>query len=151
MKIIFSNKKAYFNFDVLEKVEAGIILLGWEVKSLKEGRIDVSSAYIREKDNELFLIGSRVPNWKSAQQSNFKLEDRDRKLLIHKKELIKLVTSAKQAGITMVPLEGYTNDKGIIKITIALVKGKKKFDKRAKLKEKDLKRRIDLDRKKYNI
>lgn len=151
MKQIFSNKKAYFNFDVLDKVESGIILYGWEVKSLKNGRIDVSSAYIKEKNGELFLIGSKIPNWKSAQNSNYKLEDRDRKLLAHKKEIVKLVTSAKQSGVTMVPLDGYINDSGIIKITVALVRGKKKFDKRAKIKERDLKRRIDSDRKKYNI
>jgi SsrA-binding protein len=151
MKSINNNKKAYFNFEILEKVEAGIVLEGWEVKSIKSGAINLASAYIKEKEGSLYLTNSRIPLWKSSFVKNTKLEDRDRKLLMHKKEAKNLANKAKIAGNTIVPLEVYINDSGLIKILIALVKGKKKFDKRAKLKNEDLKRRIELERKQHNF
>jgi SsrA-binding protein len=151
MKILTSNKKAYFNFDILDKLEAGIILEGWEVKSIKQGRMSLDSSYIKEEKGGFFLINSKVPKYKFSDASVNMVEDRQRKLLLNKREIISLNSQSKQEGATIVPLEIIQNDKGLIKVIVALVKGRKKFDKRNVLKEKDMKRRIDTERKKYNV
>jgi len=152
MKVLASNKKAYFNFDILESVEAGIILNGWEVKSAKAGRINLSGAYIKIKNDALFLINANIAAYKfSASPISENEQLRERKLLLHRKQILALNTSLKQSGTTLVPLEIVQNNRGLVKVVVALVRGRKKYDKRAKLKEQDLKIRIDSDRKRYNI
>ncbi len=151
MKVLASNKKAYFNFDILDQVEAGILLEGWEVKSIKSGRISLDGAYVKEKNGEFYILQSNVPKYKFSTNGAVMDEHRDRKLLMHKKQIVNLHSKSKQEGATIVPLEVIQNDKGLVKVTVALVKGRKSFDKRAKLKERDQKRRIEQDRKKYNI
>jgi SsrA-binding protein len=151
MKIIASNKKAYFNFEIIEVFEAGIILEGWEVKSVKANKIDIGSAYIKERAGELFLVNSNIPTWKYGFEKEKNTQQRDRKLLLHKNQIRKIVSSLKEKGVTIVPLEVYQSDSGLIKVTVALARGKKKYDKRSKLKEKDLKRRVEIERKKYNF
>lgn len=151
MKTLIDNKKAYFNFEVLDKYEAGIILEGWEVKSLKSGRGSISGSYIKIKSNEIFLIGATIAALSTSISKSADEEKRDRKILLHKNQIAKILLEIKKSGITAVPLEIYSNEKGIIKIVVGLVKGKKKFDKRNKLKEEDIKRRLDQDRKKYNF
>lgn len=154
MKVLASNRKAYFNFEVLDKFEAGIMLYGWEVKSIKAGRISLNGAYIKFKNLEAFLSGVSITKLQTStilSSGALKNTDSDKKLLLNKKEIVKISTLAKMKGSTVVPLEIYQNDRGIIKVEIALVKGKKLFDKRQKLKEMDEKRRIDADRKRYNV
>jgi len=151
MKVLASNKKAYFDFDVLDTVTAGINLLGWEVKSVKAGKISLAGAYIKNINNEMFLEGANIPMWKFASSSSKVDEKRRRKLLLTKRQIIVLAASAKQPGITIVPLEVIEDDRGLVKLNVALVKGRKKFDKRNVIKEKDIKRGIERDRKKYNI
>lgn len=151
MKVLASNKKAYFDFDILESVIAGISLYGWEVKSVKAGRISLNGAYIKIHLNEFFLDGAVVPSLKYSPKVSKVEESRQRKLLLTKRQIALLTASAKAAGNTIVPLEVLENEKGLVKVNIALVKGRKKFDKRQKLKEKDVKKQIDFERKKYNI
>lgn len=151
MKILASNRKAYFNFDILDKFEAGIILYGWEVKSIKAGRISLNGAYIKFKNGEAFLSGATITRLKTAGPESLSENNPEKKLLLNKKELQKINSDSKAKGSTVVPLEIYQNDKGMIKVEIALVKGRKIFDKRQKLKELDQKRSIDADRKRYNI
>jgi|SRR5690606_11727026 len=151
MRILANNKKAYFDFEILDKIEAGILLKGWEVKSVKAGWINLSGAYIKEKGGELFLTNTRIPKWKTANYVSKDEESIDRKLLLKKNEIRNLKLKANQNRSTIVPLEVYENDKGLVKVLIGLAKGKKKYDKRQKLKEKDIKRRIEMDRKEYNF
>lgn len=151
MKILINNKKAYFDYEVLDKVEAGIALKGWEVKSLKAGHGNISSAYVREKAGEMYLVEMGIPVWKTANYVSNASENSDRKLLLKKNEIRNLSNKAKQDRLTIVPLEIIQNDKGLVKVIIGLVKGKRKFDKRQKIKERDLERRINQDRRDYNF
>src|SRR5579871_4665069 len=145
MKVLASNKKAYFNFDILESFEAGIVLVGWEVKSIKQGRISLEGAYLKIRKGELFLVNSRVARYKMGVAVTEKEQNRERKLLMHRKQILGLEQKLKQSGTTMVPLEvGLKN--GLIKVTVALVKGRKRYDKRAKLKEREIERKINADR-----
>lgn len=151
MKVLASNKKAYFDFDILENVVAGISLYGWEVKSIKANRISLNGAYIKVSSNELFLDGASITPLKFSPAVSRNEESRQRKLLMTKKQIALLNASAKQPGNTIVPLEVIENEKGLIKVNVALVRGRKKFDKRQKLKEKDVQKQINFERKKYNI
>lgn len=151
MKILASNKKAYFDFDVLDTVMAGVSLLGWEVKSAKAGRVNLSGSYIKFTNGEFFLEGVEISPLKYAKINSHEVGKRQRKLLLTKKQISLFSAKAKQAGNTIVPLEVIEGDNSLVKVNLALVKGRKKFDKRQKLKEKDLTRRLNLDRKKYNL
>jgi SsrA-binding protein len=151
MKILYDNRRAYADYVILDKLEAGIVLVGWEVKSIKAGSLSLTGAYIKEINNELVLIGSHIPIWKHTNKTGKEDEYRTRKLLVHKKQLNKLVDASKVNGITLIPLQVIQNDSGLIKVIIATARGKKKFDKRQTLKENDMKRRLDSDRKKYGF
>lgn len=153
MKIVASNKKAYFNFEILKKFETGIVLKGWQVKSIKSGAISLAGAYVKEQLGEFFLVGALVTKLRTAYSSLLGL-DKDTygmKLLLKRSEIILIRSRIKEKGLTCVPLELYINNSGLIKLTIALVRGKKKYDKRESLKQRDLKNRIDQERKKYNF
>ena len=151
MRTLIDNKKAYFDFEVLDKYEAGIVLQGWEVKSFKTGKGSVNGSFIKIFGDEAFLVNSIVPNWKSGEKHTPEQERRQRKLLLQKNQIKRINSELKQKGITAVPLEVIENDGKLVKVIIGLVRGKKKFDKRQKLKEKDLQRRLDQDRKRYNF
>ncbi len=151
MKVLASNKKAYFDFDILENIVAGISLVGWEVKSIKAGKISLNGAYIKVLNGEMYLENAVVPSLKYTPNVSQHQESRKRKLLLTKRQISVLTANAKQPGNTIVPLEVVENDSGLIKVNVALVKGRKKFDKREKLKEKDIQKRINFERKKYNI
>ena len=151
MQIIINNKKAFFDYEILEKVEAGIVLMGWEVKSLKAGHANISSAYVKERNGELYLFSTRIPMWKTSANVEKGQEERERKLLLKKREIINITAKSKQDRLTIVPLEIIKNDRGVIKVIIALVKGKRKYDKRQKIKERELSRRIENDRKTFNL
>lgn len=143
MKIITENKKAYYNYEILETYEAGIVLSGPEVKSVKKGNINLTGGYVTlDKDNVFWLTNVIIAPYPPAKgvQENYQ-PDQPRKLLLKKKEISSLIGKLKTKGLTMVPLKVY-NKHGFIKIEIALVKGKKKIDKREIIKKRELERKI---------
>ena len=136
MKII--NRRAFHNYHLLEKIEAGIELTGPEVKSIKKGRIKLEQAFVQIKNNQVFLINAHVSSYEFADQRDYD-PVRERRLLLQKKQIISLETKKRQKRLTLIPISFYT--KGTwIKLEIALAKGKKKFEKKAKIKKRDLNR-----------
>lgn len=136
MEIIAENRKVRFEYFILEELEAGIMLLGSEVKSLRERKANISDAYVIEKNNEMWLYNMHIAEYKAATRKNHKPK-RERKLLLHRKEINKMIGKIKITGITVVPILIYFNSNGIAKTRIAIVKGKKLYDKRATIKERE--------------
>ncbi len=141
MKIIAKNKKAGYKYQILEKYRAGIVLTGQEVKSVKMGRISLQGSFVVIKGGEVFLIGAKIPPYQPKNAPIDYDPQQNRKLLLKKEEIKKIIGKAGQKGLTMVPTMVYT-DQGKIKIEFAVVKGKKKFDKREKIKKREIERRI---------
>jgi len=141
MNIITENRKAYYNYQILEKFEAGISLIGQEVKSIKSGKIGLAGSYVVLKREEAFLIGANVPPYQPKNAPADYLPERSRKLLLKKSEIKYLIGKAKEKGLTLVPLMVYTQ-KGKIKIEFGLAKGKRKVDKREVIKKRDTEREI---------
>lgn len=140
MQILANNKKAYFDYFIEEEYEAGLELKGTEVKSIKMTKVSIKESFIRIIKNEPFIMGMFVTNYSFGNINNVN-ETRVRKLLLHKKEIKKLEEKAKLLGYTIVPLSVY-NKNGIIKVKIALARGKKNYDKRESIKKRDLSREI---------
>ena len=136
MKIIASNKKANHDYEIFHKFDAGLVLTGSEVKSLRVNSPSIKEAYVEEKKGELWLCNCNIKKYHS---SSDKVNNpiRQRKLLISKKELNKLLGSIKREGFSIIPLSMYFNDKGLVKLNIGLGRGKKKYDKRQSQKLKD--------------
>ncbi len=149
MSVLARNKKAYFDYEILKKFEAGIILIGQEVKSIKKGSISLKGSYVVPKENELFLIGCHVPPYQPKNIQNYNPE-RSRKLLLKKKEISYLIFKSQEKTLTLIPLQVYTV-KGFIKIEIAVGRGKKKYDKREALKKKDIDKKIKKSLKEEKI
>ena len=137
---IIKNKKAYFDYFIEEEYEAGLELKGTEVKSIKMTKVNIKESFIRIIKNEPFIMGMFVTNYSFGNINNVN-ETRVRKLLLHKKEIKKLEEKSKLLGYTIVPLSVY-NKNGIIKVKIALARGKKNYDKRESIKKRDLSREI---------
>jgi len=133
------NRKARHNYEIMETLEAGIILAGTEVKSLREGRATIAEAYAAEEDGELFLVNAHIPEYASANRFNH-APKRPRKLLLKKKELEKILINIKKQGLTIIPLSLYFNIRGIAKVELALARGKTNIDKRQNTKDRDWKR-----------
>lgn len=132
------NKKAYHNYFIEEEYEAGIELLGTEIKSVRKGSIDISDAYVRIKDNEAYIINMFIERYEGGSIFNHE-PNRERKLLLHKKEIKKIYEKVKKEGFTLIPLKVYIkNEKA--KILIGICKGKKLYDKRESIKIRDLER-----------
>ena len=145
MKPITKNKKAYFEYSILEKHTAGIKLQGSEVKSIKAGKVSIAEAYCFISGGEMFIKGMNITQYKEG-GTHFNHEPvRDRKLLLKKKEIIKLFEKMSQKGLTIVPLELILSDTGLIKLEIGLAKGKNLYDKRSSIKAKDAKREMERD------
>ena len=134
-KIICLNRKAGFNYFFEDFLEAGIVLRGSEIKSVREGKVNIADSYAVEKGGEIFLINSNIASYKQASYSNHKPMD-ERKLLLNKKEINKLIGKMQRDGFTIVPTKMYFK-KGKAKIELAIGKGKKQFDKRATKKKRD--------------
>ncbi len=147
MKQLANNKKAFHDYFIEKKYEAGIELLGSEVKSIKQGKVSIKESFIGDKNGEMFIYGMHVSPFKEAYDQAID-PTRTRKLLLHKKEINTLIGKKTQAGYTIVPISVYEKD-GLVKIQIALAKGKKLYDKRETLKKKDDQRRIDRALKNY--
>jgi SsrA-binding protein len=148
MQTVFSNKKVYHDYAIVEKLEAGISLQGWEVKSIKQSMGDFRGAFIiTDLDGSLVLKKANVPAWKTGEPKPETARHRDRRLLVSKKQAQKFAGLAARPGYTMLPLDIYVNDKGLIKLTIAIAKGKKQYEKKALVKEKDIVRQEQRERK----
>lgn len=132
------NKKAYFNYFIETEYEAGIVLKGTEIKSIRNGSCNIGDSYIRIKNNEAFIINMYIAKYEQGNQFNHN-ETRERKLLLNKKEILKLKTGVMQDGYNIVPLKLYIH-KGKAKLLIGLAKGKKLYDKREVIKQRDLER-----------
>jgi SsrA-binding protein len=142
------NKKAYHNFELVDRFEAGMSLLGTEVKSLRAAQGNLDGSYARIIGNECWLVGATIAQYKQAGENNHE-PTRKRKLLLHKQELRRIKTKLEQRGFTLVPLRIYFSGKGMAKIELALAKGKRQYDKRRKITERQQKRDISRDMKKY--
>ena len=136
MKIIAANKRANFNFTISNKIEAGIVLTGAEVKSLRINTGSIRGSYIMEQNGELWLSNSFIKKYQNSNENNYD-PSRNRKLLVTKREYDKISGSIKQGGFTIIPLSLYFTDKGFAKISCGIAKGKKKIDKRDSIKQRD--------------
>ena len=139
MAVFAQNKKARFDYEILETFQAGIVLIGTEVKAIKTGHISIKGSYVVIKDNEFFLIGANIPPYQPKNAPKDYEPERLRKLLLTKSEIKHLVGKIKQKGLTLVPLKVYSV-KGKIKILFGIGKGKKKFDKRETIKKREFDR-----------
>ena len=136
MKIIAANNRANYNYTISNKIEAGIVLTGSEVKSLRTNTGSIRGAYIIEQKGELWLSNSFIKKYQNSNDNNYD-PSRNRKLLVTKKEFNKISGSIKQGGFTIIPISLYFSDKGIAKLTCGIAKGKKKIDKRQLIKQRD--------------
>lgn len=141
-RVVAENRKARHRFEILERLECGVALLGTEVKSMRSGKISLDEAYARVKDREVWLVGCDIPEYKQAGVWNHPPK-RPRKLLLHRRELEKFADKAQQKGLTLVPLRMYFSARGIAKVELGLCKGKKLHDKREDLKKRDTHRDIE--------
>jgi len=145
MKIVAKNKKAFHDYDVLDRIEAGIVLTGDEVKSLRAGRVSLIGSFATVKRGELFLTNCNINLYSHAYEKNQERETRSRKLLLHKRELNKIIGDVSKKGITIVPLKIYFNKKNIAKVEIGICKHKKAAGKKQALKERDIKRQTEKE------
>lgn len=142
-----SNRKAFHDYEILETFEAGIVLTGTEVKSLRDHGGSLQEAYIKVSQGELWLVGCHIAHWRFGNIYNHE-ERRDRKLLMHKREILRLKTATQEKGYTIVPLSLFLK-KGKVKLKLATARGKKAVDKRQTIKERDEKRQIQKMLKHY--
>jgi SsrA-binding protein len=136
------NKRAYFDYHIVEKFNAGIALLGTEIKAIRQGKSNMSDAFCMFIGNILYVRNLHISEYSNSSFYHHDIK-RDRVLLLHKKELKKLKAKSEEKGYTIVPLRIYTNERGFAKIEIALAQGKKEFDKRDSIKDRDSKRELD--------
>ena len=144
---IATNRKARHEYHILEKYEAGIALKGSEVKSIREGNVSIKESYVRFFDSELYIIGMHIAEYENKGYDDVQ-SVRDRKLLLHKRELTKLKSKVDEKGVTMIPMNLYLK-RNLIKVEFGLAKGKKLWDKRKDKQDKEIKRNIDRKMKEY--
>ena len=141
MKLISQNKKAKHDYFIEETYEAGIKLMGSEIKSIRLGKVNLSDSYVTFKDGEAYILNMHISKYDYSNRFNHD-ETRTRKILLHKNEILKLFGKTREQGYAVIPLKVYLKD-GLAKVEIGLAKGKKDYDKRQTLKEKDAQRRMD--------
>jgi len=144
MKVLSENKKAYFNYEIIDRFQAGISLIGQEVKSIKSGRINLAGSYVVLRDEEVYLVGANVPPYQPKNASRDYDSERSRKLLLRKPEIKQLIGKTKEKGLTLVPLRVYTV-KGRIKIEFGVAKGRKRIDKRQLIKKRETDKEIERE------
>lgn len=142
------NKRAKFDYEILDKYTAGIVLTGTEIKSIRLGKASIAESFCEFSNHELFVINATIEEYLYGTHYNHKAKS-ERKLLLNKKELKKLEKDSDNKGLTIVPLRLFTNEKGLAKIEIALCRGKKNYDKRETIKEKDTQRDLDRVKKRF--
>jgi SsrA-binding protein len=143
-KTIADNRKARHRFEITEQFECGVVLIGSEVKSIREGNISLNESYVRVEKGELWLVGADIAEYRQASFWNHQPK-RSRKLLVKRRELQKLTVIAFEKGLTLVPLKMYFNNRGIVKVLVGVGRGKKLHDKRQSLKDADNKRRLNRE------
>ena len=149
MKMISQNKKAYHDYHILEKIEVGIVLSGDEVKSIRAGQVSLVGAFASIRNGEMMLVNCRVAPYEKAYQKDEELAARSRVLLLHKRQILRLLGEIAQKGITVVPLCIYFNAKSKIKLELGVAKHKDAPSKKKDLKERDIRRETDRDMKAY--
>jgi len=142
MKVVAVNRRAKRDYEILETYEAGIVLLGSEVKSVRAGRVNLSEGFAKVEDGEVWLYGVHISPWETGKHFNPE-PDRKRKLLLHKNQIAKLAGAVSQKGLTLIPLRLYFNERGYAKVELALARGLKKHDKRKILIEREVEREIE--------
>tara|TARA_R110002051_G_scaffold56046_8_gene103989 strand:- start:38810 stop:39271 length:462 start_codon:yes stop_codon:yes gene_type:complete len=148
--INIKNKRARFEYELMDKFTAGIVLAGTEIKAIREGRASISESFCEFNDkDELFVINMQIDEYSHASHFNHKPKA-ERKLLLQRRELKKLSKEVKASGLTIVPLRVFLNERGLAKMQIALAKGKKLYDKRETMKDRDNKRDLDRVKKSFN-
>jgi SsrA-binding protein len=147
MKIVASNKKAYFNYEIIESLEAGIALLGSEVKSIREGRVSLKDSYAEIKNGEVFLLHMNVSPYEQANIFNHE-PLREKKLLLHRQEIKRLIGKIREKGYTLIPTKVILNEKGKVKVEVSLAKGKRTYEKKRAIKERELEREVRAELKK---
>ena len=140
MEIIAKNRKAHFQYEILEKIEAGVVLTGTEVKSIRNRDVSINESFAHLNNGEIFVYEMHVGQYKQGNRQNHEPK-RVRKLLLHKREIAKIAGKIKQKGYTMIPLSLYFKE-GVVKVELALVRGKTKIDKREDIKKRDIDREI---------
>ncbi len=148
MRVIAKNKKAFFNYELIETFEAGISLLGSEVKSIREGMVSLKESYAEIKEGEVFLISCHVSPYDPANIFNHD-PLREKKLLLHRKEIKRLIGKIKEKGLTLVPVKILLNDRGRVKVEIALAKGKRVYQKKEAIRQRDQDREMRTELKRY--
>ncbi|MEM0519434.1 MULTISPECIES: SsrA-binding protein SmpB [Aequorivita] len=143
------NRKARFEYEILDTYTAGIVLRGTEIKAIREGKASIAESFCEFSNGELFVINMTVQEYSHATHYNHSPKS-ERKLLLNRSELKKLEKEVKNSGLTIIPLVLFTNSKGLAKIDIALARGKKQFDKREVIKERDSKRQLSRIKKAFN-
>jgi SsrA-binding protein len=138
-RVAAENRKARYNYTIEDTLEAGIVLTGSEVKSLRGGRANIAESYARARDGEIFLINAHISEYKQAGRDGHEPR-RERKLLLHKRQIDRLAAAVQREGATLVPLKLYFNDRGIAKLSLGIAVGKRKFDKRESEKRRDWER-----------
>jgi len=137
-RTIATNRKAFFNYEILDRAEAGVSLLGTEVKAIREGGFNFRDSFVVFRGGEMFLVGARIGPYSHGNLANHP-DERDRKLLLHKREILKIGGKATEKGFTLIPLKAYFKN-GRVKVEIGLARGKKAHDKREAIKRKDIDR-----------
>lgn len=141
MKLIATNRKARRDYTILEKMEAGIVLVGTEVKALREGKANLQDSFATVDDEEMWLHDAHISPYSKGNQFNHEPK-RIRKLLMHAREIRRLIGKVREKGLTLVPLRMYFNDNGKVKVELGLGRGKKSYDKRREIAERDAKREL---------
>lgn len=145
MKVIAQNKKAFHDYDILERIEAGVVLTGDEVKSLRAGQVSLIGSFATVRDNELYLLNAMITPYTFAYSKSDEQARRSRKLLLHKRQLLKLIGDISKKGITIVPLKIYLNKKGLVKVELGVAKHKKAHGIKQELKERDIARQTQRE------
>lgn len=140
--IIIKNRRATFDYEIIESFTAGIQLFGTEIKSIRDGKASLTDTYCLFINNELWVKNMHISTYAFGTYNNHEVR-RDRKMLLNRKELNKLSRNTKESGLTIIPLRLFVNEKGLAKVVIALARGKKQYDKRQSLKEKEIRKEID--------
>ncbi|QAA81457.1 SsrA-binding protein SmpB [Aequorivita sp. H23M31] len=143
------NRRAKFEYEILSTYTAGIVLRGTEIKAIREGQASIAESFCEFSNNELFVINMTIQEYSHARNFTHNPKS-ERKLLLNRSELKKLEKEVKNTGLTIIPLLLFTNDKGLAKLDIALCRGKKEYDKRETIKDRDSKRRLDSIKKAFN-
>ena len=147
--INIKNRKARFEYEILDKYVAGIKLAGTEIKAIRQGKASIAESFCEFQDHELYVINMHVEEYSHATHFNHNPKS-ERKLLLQRRELRKLEKEVRTSGLTIIPLRVFINDRGLAKMQIALAKGKKLYDKRETIKDRESKRKLDRIKKEYN-